>query len=41
MLFAAVYESAIGPFRRSLRRRKASGVEGEAEVDVACSKRRD
>jgi hypothetical protein len=28
-------------FDRSLRRRRTSGIEGEAEVDVACTKRRD
>ena len=28
-------------FDRSLRRRKTSGIEGEAEVDVAWTKRRD
>jgi hypothetical protein len=31
----------VARFDRSLRRRKTSGVEGEAEVDVACSKRRN
>jgi hypothetical protein len=33
--------SVMARFDRSLQRRKTSGVEGEAEVDVACSKRRD
>ena len=28
-------------FDRSLRRRKTSGIEGEAEVDAAYTKRRD
>jgi hypothetical protein len=31
----------LARFDRSLRRRKTSGVEGEAEADFACSKRRD
>jgi hypothetical protein len=31
----------LAHFDRSLRRRKTSGVEGEAEVDVVRTKRRD
>src|SRR5215470_8730290 len=37
----AAGETQVARFDRSLRRRKTSGIEGEAEVVVACSKRRD
>ena len=31
----------LARFDRSLRRRRTSGIEGEAEVDVAWTKRRE
>jgi hypothetical protein len=41
VILAAVHESGYGPFRPFAATPKTSGIEDEAEVDVACTKRRD